>query len=202
MIIVVSCALMGQRKLVFIYSLSSRLAQPVGTRLAYTGISLYSPWTWSSKLELILAAISSERSLYQLVGQSGKLEMVLFSITNPLHRLNGEQPSGKILAWFASKLGRALLILSLCGEIVAYDVVSLFLLGFTSLVFCYLCIFVPCTPVHTYIKRKKNRQGASLPVPQKIFSAQVLIHHPRGKKTLYNTIVAFEPNVPMHTEQD
>ena len=35
---------------------------------------------------------------------------------------NGKQLSEKTLAWFASKLRRALLILFLCGERVAYDV--------------------------------------------------------------------------------
>jgi hypothetical protein len=95
-----------------------------------------------------LAVISLERSLSQLVGQFGKLGMASSSITNMFQWWNGKQLSEKTLAWFASKLRRALLLLFLCGERVAYDVLLLYL-GFISLVLC--------SPVHTYIEQGKNR---------------------------------------------
>ena len=70
----------------------------------------------------------------RLVGPFGNLGMASSLTTGLLFWWNGEQLLKKILAWFASKLRKELLIHLVFGERVTYDVVLLFFLGFASLV--------------------------------------------------------------------
>ena len=96
--------------------------QTAGTIFPYIGISLYSPLTWSLKLDLPLAHPSSEKFLSQHAGSFGQLEIEWF-FYNASVCLNSWKVAFKHeLGLVCTKAKSSISAPSICGEIVSFNI--------------------------------------------------------------------------------